>query len=103
MASRSGTRSVAERGTLGHHGREARRRMKRVLQTAVVATALLAGGLAHSSTSVQGIPGDCQMKVHRAKVDPTGKLVGEVATLAENKMIGMWTPRAFRRSWDGRS
>src|SRR5205823_1491658 len=25
------------------------------------------------------------------------------AVLSETKMIGMWTPRAFRRSWDGQT
>jgi len=81
--------------------------MKRLLGYGLVAVGVVVGGLgareAVSSTSVAGIPGDCQMTCHRVKVDPTGKAVGEPAAFAEAKMIGNWTPRAFRRSWDGKT
>jgi hypothetical protein len=81
--------------------------MKRLLGYGLVAAAVVVGGLgareACSSTSVSGIPGDCQMTCHRVKVDPAGKAVGEPATFADAKMIGNWTPRAFRRSWDGKT
>lgn len=81
--------------------------MKRVLKTTALALGVVLGGLgareALSSTSVTGIFGDCQMTTHRAKVDATGKPSGEPVLCADVKMVGLWTPRAFRRSWDGKT
>ena len=76
--------------------------MKRASLLLLVGSAIVTGAAALGSTSVTGIPGNCQMTCHRVKVDPAGKQVGEPASFAESRMIGMWTPRAFRRSWDGK-
>jgi len=79
--------------------------MKRLLGLAAVAASVLAGlgaRSALSSTSVGGIPADCQMKVSRAKIDAKGERSGDPTTFLDVSMVGNWTARAFRRSWDGR-
>ncbi len=78
--------------------------MKRAIGSGLVliSAAAVTGAAAWASTSVTGIPGNCTMTVHRAKLDPTGKPVGDPATILEAKMVGGWAQRAFRRSWDGK-